>query len=79
VLKEHPLLGTGAGTFRWIFPNDPAESSHSRLWNLGTDAYWVFEVAVEMGAPCALLIMMGMVPPCLSSVEAKWRENGNKR
>jgi hypothetical protein len=46
---------------------------------LGTGAHWVFEVAVEMGAPFAILVIMGGVPPCLSSVEAKWRENGNKR
>jgi hypothetical protein len=39
----------------------------------------VFEVAVEMGAPFAIVVTMGRVPPYLSSVEAKWRENGNKR
>jgi len=46
---------------------------------LGTGAHWVFDVAVEMGAPFAISVIMGRVPPYLSSVEAKWRENGNKR
>jgi hypothetical protein len=39
----------------------------------------VFEVAVEMSGAFAILVIMGRVPPYLSSVEAKWRENRNKR
>jgi O-Antigen ligase len=58
IIKDHPWLGTGLGTFRWVFPkyrsgDIPAygtwEQAHSTT----------LEIASEMGIPFTILIVVG--------------------
>lgn len=57
VIHDHPLLGTGIGTFSAIFPR--YRSGDASIWGIWDRAHSTpLELAAEMGVPLAALIML---------------------
>lgn len=55
LITEHPWLGTGLGTFAWVFPRyRPAEISAWGVWDRAHST--PLEIASEQGVPFALLV-----------------------
>lgn len=55
IIRDYPLLGTGLGTFRWVFP--PYRSSNIPVEGVWDRAHSTpLELAVEMGLPFAVLV-----------------------
>jgi O-antigen ligase len=60
LILEHPWLGTGVGTFAWIFPGyRPSEISAWGVWDRAHST--PLEIAAEQGIPFALLVFCAVV------------------
>lgn len=60
IIKEHPWLGTGLGSFAWVFPayRSPLVSS----WGVWDRAHNTFlELTSELGIPLAVLLALGWI------------------
>jgi O-antigen ligase len=57
IIKDHPWLGTGLGTFRWTFPAyRSGEISMIGIWEHAHST--TLELAVEMGIPFTMLVVV---------------------
>jgi O-antigen ligase len=55
IIRDHPWLGTGLGTFAWVFPG--YRSSASTSWGVWDRAHSTpLEIASEMGLPLAAMV-----------------------
>ena len=60
IIRQRPLLGSGAGTFADIFPSlRPADFNSWGVWDYAHST--ILEIAVEMGVPIAVLIVVASV------------------
>ncbi|MDH2356826.1 O-antigen ligase family protein [Bradyrhizobium sp. SSUT112] len=58
IIGDHPWLGSGLGTFRWVFPKyRSGEVPIAGIWDRAHSV--TLEIASEMGIPFALLIIVG--------------------
>lgn len=58
VIKDHPWLGSGLGTFRWVFPQ--YRSGHIPSYGVWEQAHnSTLESAAEMGIPFTLVLGIG--------------------
>lgn len=58
IIGDHPWLGTGLGTFHWVFPRyRSADISIAGIWEQAHST--TLEVASEMGIPFTLLAVTG--------------------
>ena len=56
LILDHPWLGTGLGTFAWIFPSyRPSDISAWGVWDRAHSV--LLEIAAEQGIPFALLVL----------------------
>jgi O-antigen ligase len=56
LIADHPWLGTGLGTFSWIFPSyRPNDISTWGIWDRAHST--LLEIAAEQGVPFALLVL----------------------
>jgi O-antigen ligase len=56
LIKDHPWLGTGLGTFSWIFPSyRPSDISAWGVWDRAHST--LLEIAAEQGIPFAVLVL----------------------
>jgi O-antigen ligase len=56
LIADHPWLGTGLGTFAWIFPSyRPSDISAWGIWDRAHST--LLEIAAEQGVPFALLVL----------------------
>jgi O-antigen ligase len=56
MIFDHPWLGTGLGTFPWIFPSyRPSDISAWGIWDRAHST--LLEIAAEQGVPFALLVL----------------------
>ena len=56
LILDHPWLGTGLGTFAWIFPSyRPGEISTWGVWDKAHST--PLEIAAEQGVPFAIIIV----------------------
>ena len=59
-IKQHPWLGTGLGTFRWVFPayrNSNGAIPAYGVWEQAHNP--TLEIASEMGIPFTILVIAG--------------------
>jgi O-antigen ligase len=58
MIADHPWLGTGLGTFAWVFP--AYRSANVSMWGVWDRAHNpLLELAAELGLPMAALIVVG--------------------
>ena len=56
VIRQHPLFGTGAGTFEQYFPS--VRTGDFNTWGVWDYAHsTILEIAVEMGIPAAVMVV----------------------
>jgi hypothetical protein len=56
IIGEYPWLGTGLGTFRWVFPQyRSSEISVSGIWDRAHST--TLELAAEMGIPFTIMVV----------------------
>ncbi len=77
-IQERPLLGWGNGTFADLFPALRDGSLHSwGVWDFAHST--ILEVAVEMGLPVAVMILIGAVASFVILVRAAAISEGTDR
>lgn len=77
-IRRHPLLGSGIGTFADIFP--ALRSSEISSWGVWDFAHsTILEIAVEMGIPMALLVILGAVASVRILARAAVDSDGRSR
>ena len=60
IIRDHPLLGSGLGTFRYIFPR--YRSGDASIWGIWDRAHDTpLELAAEMGLPLAVLVGLAWI------------------
>jgi O-antigen ligase len=60
IIKQHPWLGTGLGTFRWVFPAYRTGNGTIPAYGTWEQAHnTALEIASEMGIPFTTLIIAG--------------------
>jgi O-antigen ligase len=60
LILDHPWLGTGLGTFAWVFPSyRPSDITAWWVWDRAHNT--LLEIASEQGIPFALLILCAFV------------------
>ncbi|MBR1171008.1 O-antigen ligase family protein [Bradyrhizobium liaoningense] len=58
IIKDHPWLGSGLGTFRWVFPRyRSGDISSYGVWEQAHNS--TLETAAEMGIPFTVVVGMG--------------------
>ena len=58
IIRDHPWLGTGLGTFRWAFPHyRSGDASMSGIWAQAHST--TLDIASEMGIPFTTLLVAG--------------------
>lgn len=76
IIREYPLLGTGLGTFQWVFPEYRSRDlSMGGVWDRAHST--PLELAAEMGLPFAGLIaaVWATVMICLARAMARRRRD----
>lgn len=65
MISEHPVFGTGLGTFVYVFPR--YRSGDVSIWGIWDRAHnTLLELAAEMGVPLALIVAAGWALALLS-------------
>jgi O-antigen ligase len=78
VIRQHPWLGTGAGTFVDVFPHyRGAELSSWGVWDFAHST--ILEIAFEMGVPIALMVIFAAVAATFLVVLGAMRSTGQGR
>lgn len=78
IVRDHPWLGTGLGTFEGVFPayRDPTGG----VWGVWDHAHSTpIELFVEMGIPFGLLVTAMWTTMLVSLLVASSRSSGNRR
>ncbi|UFZ01841.1 O-antigen ligase family protein [Bradyrhizobium ontarionense] len=58
MIRDHPLIGSGLGSFRYIFPR--YRSADASIWGIWDRAHSTpLELAAELGVPLALVVCLG--------------------
>ncbi len=58
IIRDHPWLGTGLGTFAWVFPRyRSSDISALGIWDRPHST--PLELAAEMGLPFCLIVIIG--------------------
>jgi O-antigen ligase len=78
VIRQRPLLGTGAGTFGDVFPSvRGADLSAWGVWDYAHST--ILEIAVEMGIPVAFMIGVAAVASVFVLLRAALRSEDRSR
>jgi O-antigen ligase len=71
ILREYPVLGAGAGSFRAVFPEIRTESTRKEPRNAENEFVQIAAEHGLTGALCVLLILAGSI----SGMRRHWKEN----
>jgi O-antigen ligase len=78
IIKAHPWLGTGLGTFAGVFP--AYRSPAGGVWGVWDHAHSTpIELMVEMGIPFSLLVFVSWLLMLATLVRASWWRRGDNR
>jgi O-antigen ligase len=78
VIRQHPYLGVGAGTFADLFPSLRTEDFKS--WGVWDYAHsTILEIAVEMGIPIALMAIVGCAASLFILIRAALQSSEQSR
>jgi O-antigen ligase len=71
IIRDNPWIGTGLGTFEWIFP--AYRSAHASMWGIWETAHsTLLEIAVELGLPFAGLVVIAWIVVLAVLVRGVW-------
>jgi O-antigen ligase len=71
IIRDNPWIGTGLGTFEWIFPT--YRSAHASMWGIWETAHsTLLEIAVELGLPFAGLVVIAWIIALAVLVRGVW-------
>jgi O-antigen ligase len=77
-IRQRPLLGAGVGTFSDIFPSlRPNGFFGSGVWDYAHST--ILEIAVEMGIPVMLIVLLAALASLLLLARATVRSDGRNR
>jgi len=77
-IRQRPLLGAGAGTFADLFPSLRADDlSGWGVWDFAHST--ILEIAVEMGAPIAALVVVAAIASVIILAKAALRSKDANR
>ncbi len=78
VIRNHPWLGVGAGTFADLFPSlRPDDFKSWGVWDFAHST--IIEIALEMGVPVALMVVGGCAASLYILIRAAQRSSEHSR
>jgi len=77
-IRQRPLLGAGAGTFKNLFPSLRADNfSSGGVWDYAHST--ILEIAVEMGIPVAVMIVLAALASLFIPARVTVKSKGRSR